>query len=516
MSADDIFTIANSIPVRVVQQYALALQEAGVTKASFGRPTIVSELISAGIPPIPAGDIVDAFRKHFVRGPVGVYWDIENVGLPDDVTPLAAVTAMRERIMANFGDIMEFKAYVDLQMYTSKFNPFTRVALGDAGLQIVDATHGGVEMKRKEVADKLIIVDALWFALTNKDATICIISGDSDFSPLLAKLRMRGIRTIVVTASKNVRSLREQATFALRWPEDFLLGCQALAAAPQRNRGAPGFASAGGPPPPPPPPYNGGVSPTRARSPGAGANSGFEVLRQGAVQLAAQQKAPEQPKLTPAALEGPLVEPQPNVAGDTTVSPNAPPEEGQFEDLLSCVKRAQKDAMARKVLRVRVAFYFSCFNPLLSFQEVMSAAIAKGAVKVGGSATSGWIALGTDDVHEDGCSLDKLDTDSTDTLAPRGSSEAGSGSLVGGALAEPEQWWITLRFSDTFRTAQELKSFTDPTRRVQRQTERSSGFHRMALGPFVSSPEANRYFQMKFGHMNLRPKILPYADIRVA
>lgn len=247
------------------------------------------------------------------------------------------------------------------------------------------------------------------------------------------------------------------------------------------------------------------------------------------VQQAAQQKAPEPAKLTLADLDGQQEERQQlvqqSVAADAVVSPNAPLlDEGQFEDLLSCVKRAQKDAQARKVLRVRVAFYFSCCNPLLPFQEVVSAAIAKGAVKVGGSATGGWIALGTDDVHEDGMgdrtySLDKLDTDSSDTTTARYSTDGGSGGrggLVGGQLAEPEQWWLTLRFSDAFRAAQELKSFADATHRVQRQTEPSTFFHRMAVGPFASSLEANRYFQMKFGHMNLRPKILPYADLRVA
>ena len=472
---DDIFEIASTFPNPVVQQYAGSLQEAGATRASFDRPTITEELIRAGIPAIPAGDIVDAFRKHFVRGPVGVYWDIENVGLPQDVTALAAVTALRERIMSNFGDILEFKAYIDLELYTSKYDSFTRVALGDSGLQIVDATHGGVEMKRKEVADKLIIVDALWFALTHENPTVCIISGDSDFSPLLAKLRMRGIRTIVVTASQNVRSLREQATFALRWPEDFLLGCAALPAAQQRNRGVPSGRT---------------TSPGRPRSPAA----------------------PPSPRqtLTP---QTPSVQLNQATQGDPTVL---------FDDLLSCVKRAQRESGARKVRRATVAFYYALLNPLYPLSTILPRAVDKGVVKAGGVLNNAWIALGTDDVHEDLESMSSVDG-SLSTLAPPQVANASEENAQRRAeppgavpLMQFEQWFITLRYGTHFGAYQEVHNFADGAITVQREVEPSGNFERMAVGPFANAIVADKYYQRHVGHMNLRPKITTRPQLRAA
>ena len=364
---DDIFEIASTFPNPVVQQYAGSLQEAGATRASFDRPTITEELIRAGIPAIPAGDIVDAFRKHFVRGPVGVYWDIENVGLPQDVTALAAVTALRERIMSNFGDILEFKAYIDLELYTSKYDSFTRVALGDSGLQIVDATHGGVEMKRKEVADKLIIVDALWFALTHENPTVCIISGDSDFSPLLAKLRMRGIRTIVVTASQNVRSLREQAKFALRWPEDFLPSASPVEGAPQRNRGAFDHSS------------------TRAGI----ALSKAVPTREDPIRGVAESTPVLSPRLmvssTPSGRSHQIVQARSSAARE--------PRE-KFADLLECIRRTQTETGANTVRRSKVGQYLKELNPLVNFRSIVQDAEQAGLVFTGGVLGNAWITLG--------------------------------------------------------------------------------------------------------------------------
>ena len=481
---EDIFEIASQFPDPVVQQYAKELQAAGVTRASFLRDSITDELIASGILPIPAADIVEAFRRHYRPGPVGVYWDIENMGLPNEVTALEAVTSLREKIMATFGNILEFKAYMDLEMYAKLYDSFTRVVLADSGLQIVDAAHGGASMRRKEVADKQIIVDALWFALTHEQPTICIISGDSDFSPLLAKLKMTGIRTVVVTTSENVRSLREQASFALRWPTDFIPNCKPMKMAPQRNSGnAPTSSHLHVPDMD----HTESVSPSRRRATESPATTSLVV--------------PDSLGTSP---------PNNNGSGSLGRSPEMRPKAGghaspfslllsdddraKFSDLLECITRAQGELGARKVRRSKVGQYFKELNPLASYKELVDEGLEKGIIKIGGRMGNAWIALGTDSVN-----LSDEETSSALSIPTNVKSNDPNDKF--------SQWYITLRYSRRFKEAfDELDSFTDTRVSFLKKERENDFFYRMGIGTFDSRDKAERYFQRHFGHLNVLPK----------
>lgn len=66
------------------------------------------------------------------------------------------------------------------------FNDSKRSDLQLSGCHLVDAPHHG----RKEVADKMIIVDSMQFAFSNPDgATLCFITGDIDYAYMLSVLK---------------------------------------------------------------------------------------------------------------------------------------------------------------------------------------------------------------------------------------------------------------------------------------------------------------------------------------
>ena len=496
--SEDIFDIASQFPNAVVQQFAKDLHNAGVTKESFQRDTIVAELVASGLPPIPAADIVAAFRRHFKPGPVGVYWDIENIGLPSDVSPMEAVTALREKIMANFGDVLEFKAYMDLEMYAKKYSSGTRVVLADSGLSIVDAAHGGISMKRKEVADKMIIVDALMFALTHENPTICIISADSDFSPLLAKLKMRGIRTVVVTTVNQVRSLRQQATFALSWPMDFIPDSKDITSAPQRNMGAKH------------PRADGAVSPNRSGGGARGGSPNRSPYRQ-------QQQSSHQPQ-TPIHVR--------SSSGDaSSISSSSAPninffaspqdiENARFADLKDSIRRAQLEAGTRKVRRSKVGQYLKQMNPMASLKILTEEAVDKGIIKAGGVLGNAWISLGSDDVNlsDDESNYDDFSR-AASTNAPSTIGTGGEGGMTGAKSSEQppptDTWYLTLRYSNRFPSFLELNSFTDRRVSFLKRVQENATFRRMSIGTFSSIEEADSYFQRNFGHLNVRPKFTP-------
>ena len=114
------------------------------------------------------------------------------------------------------------------------------------GWKLIDTPHvhpkGSSELHAKEVADKMIIVDALLYCMSHQDgATLCFITADADFAYLLSKLRsFPAIRTIVVhSAVPNVKSsslLGASANHVLSW-DDILGRPSALVPdAAQRNR----------------------------------------------------------------------------------------------------------------------------------------------------------------------------------------------------------------------------------------------------------------------------------------
>jgi uncharacterized protein (TIGR00288 family) len=115
---------------------------------------------------------------------MAVYLDLENIalGARDASYPSFDVGKVLERLLLK-GDIVVKKAYCDFERYKE----FKR-GLHEAAFELIEIPH--VRQSGKNSADIRMVVDALDLCYTKGHVdTFVIISGDSDFSPLVSKLR---------------------------------------------------------------------------------------------------------------------------------------------------------------------------------------------------------------------------------------------------------------------------------------------------------------------------------------
>eukprot|EP00742_Colponemidia_sp_Colp-10_P010237 GILJ01011233.1.p1 GENE.GILJ01011233.1~~GILJ01011233.1.p1 ORF type:complete len:1188 (-),score=193.55 GILJ01011233.1:103-3666(-) len=121
--------------------------------------------------------------------PVGIFWDIENTGIPSNVRPEMAAFFISS-YARTIGPIVAFNAYGNLRLFRDEL----RMSLHQSGVHLCDVA-GGI----KEAADKAILVDMFLFALDNgTPATIVLLTSDADFSPAMHKLRQRGYRFLLI------------------------------------------------------------------------------------------------------------------------------------------------------------------------------------------------------------------------------------------------------------------------------------------------------------------------------
>ncbi|KZT65470.1 DUF537-domain-containing protein [Daedalea quercina L-15889] len=148
---------------------------------------------------------------------VAIFWDYENCSPSCNMTGYDIVSNIRE-IAHTFGSVTLFKAYVDLSEQSPKSNTL-RSELQSCGVSLTDCPHNG----KKDVADKMMIVDMLTYALdTPAPATIVLISGDRDFVYAVSVLRLRRYRVVLVAPQTAHTSMRLQATVVLDWAADVL------------------------------------------------------------------------------------------------------------------------------------------------------------------------------------------------------------------------------------------------------------------------------------------------------
>ncbi|EPQ58452.1 hypothetical protein GLOTRDRAFT_14924, partial [Gloeophyllum trabeum ATCC 11539] len=94
-----------------------------------------------------------------------------------------------------FGIVTTWKAYLDLSDPAPARSPNIRSELQSSGVSLVDCPRNG----RKDVADKMMIVDMVTYALDKpQPGTIILISGDRDFAYAVSVLRMRKWAVVVV------------------------------------------------------------------------------------------------------------------------------------------------------------------------------------------------------------------------------------------------------------------------------------------------------------------------------
>ena len=115
---------------------------------------------------------------------MAVFLDLENIaiGAQEAQFPTFDIQKVFERLLLK-GHIVVKKAYCDFDRYKK-----VKAGLHEAAFELIDIPH--VRQSGKNSADIRMVVDALDLCYTNSHVdTFVIISGDSDFSPLVSKLR---------------------------------------------------------------------------------------------------------------------------------------------------------------------------------------------------------------------------------------------------------------------------------------------------------------------------------------
>jgi uncharacterized protein (TIGR00288 family) len=131
---------------------------------------------------------------------MAVFLDLENIalGARDARYPRFDIQKVLERLLLN-GHIVVKKAYCDFDRYKE----FKR-DLHEAAFELIEIPH--VRQSGKNSADIRMVVDALDLCYTKGHVdTFVIISGDSDFSPLVSKLR-ENAKTVIGVGVKNSTS----------------------------------------------------------------------------------------------------------------------------------------------------------------------------------------------------------------------------------------------------------------------------------------------------------------------
>ena len=139
-------------------------------------------------------------NAHESNATMAVFLDLENIvlGARDAHYPAFDVQKVLERLLLK-GHIVVKKAYCDFDRYKE----FKR-SLHEAAFELIEIPH--VRQSGKNSADIRMVVDALDLCYTKGHVdTFAIISGDSDFSPLVSKLR-ENAKTVIGVGVKNSTS----------------------------------------------------------------------------------------------------------------------------------------------------------------------------------------------------------------------------------------------------------------------------------------------------------------------
>jgi uncharacterized protein (TIGR00288 family) len=131
---------------------------------------------------------------------LAVFCDFENIalGVRDTKYKEFDLKPVLERLLLK-GSIVVKKAYCDWDRYKT----FKRV-MHEAAFEMIEIPH--MRQAGKNSADIRMVVDALDLCYTKEHIdTFVIVSGDSDFSPLVSKLR-ENAKTVIGVGVKNATS----------------------------------------------------------------------------------------------------------------------------------------------------------------------------------------------------------------------------------------------------------------------------------------------------------------------
>ena len=167
-----------------------------------------------------------AMPKDAQSSSMAVLIDYENLALgigskrrntKQNPKSLPDVKRILERLVDK-GRIVAKRAYCDWQRYSGAIYPLHE--LGVELIEIPDRQHSG-----KNSADIRLSVDAIEMCLTKENIdTFAILSGDSDFSPLVAKLKEYGRRVIGVGMQEATSPLLVENCDEFIYYEDIAAG----------------------------------------------------------------------------------------------------------------------------------------------------------------------------------------------------------------------------------------------------------------------------------------------------
>ena len=158
----------------------------------------------------PSDDMLDLLRETLSESPnqpsphderrLALFFDFENIalGIKDSDIPKLDVDLILERLLEK-GRIIVKKAYADWERYSEFKKPMHSAAI--ELIEIPQKYYSG-----KNSADIKMVVDAMELSASNAHIdTFVIISGDSDFSPLVSKLREHN-KNVIGVGVKNSSS----------------------------------------------------------------------------------------------------------------------------------------------------------------------------------------------------------------------------------------------------------------------------------------------------------------------
>lgn len=131
---------------------------------------------------------------------LALFCDFENIalGVRDARYAKFDIKRVLERLLVK-GSIIVKKAYCDWGRYKD-----FKAVMHEANFELIDIPH--VRQSGKNSADIRMVVDALDLCYTKSHVnTFVVISGDSDFSPLVSKLR-ENAKTVIGVGVKNSTS----------------------------------------------------------------------------------------------------------------------------------------------------------------------------------------------------------------------------------------------------------------------------------------------------------------------
>jgi uncharacterized protein (TIGR00288 family) len=142
---------------------------------------------------------------------LAIFCDFENValGVRDARIKKFNINLVLERLLVK-GSVVVKKAYCDWERYQE-----FKAVMHDAAFELIEIPH--TRQSGKNSADIRMVVDALDLCYTKEHIdTFVIVSGDSDFSPLVSKLRENNKTVIGVTTTSLAKTSPASSASASR------------------------------------------------------------------------------------------------------------------------------------------------------------------------------------------------------------------------------------------------------------------------------------------------------------